>query len=279
MWDVKHEQEGFLNGSTRLNISRSVGDAESRQMAGVMAHGGFKSPEGVLADSQEDRDWMHDLYITRTGRLVNSYRRFTPFSQLSAAADRKDFISREITKRMSMDYDMKREPIAESLTIDHVRSSDGSKTFEVARVRTRAWDSVAAAVRGKATGKAMSVLRTGEDWRLFFTKLEHGAVEGRRISDLNRTVLMSILIGHRRGSWEIPNLSSSNTRSWKLEWLASWGLGEVKMSDWDNARRPERESQMLPREQLEPWLSRMIAQPVGTTPVSDDLACAVPNLS
>lgn len=274
MWDVKHEQEGFLNGSTRLNISRSVGDAQAGEMAGVMAHGGFKSLEGVQADSQEDRDWMHDLYITRTGRLVNSYRRFTPFSQLSAAANRKDFISREIMKRMSMDYDMKREPIAESLTIDHVPTSDGSTTFEVARVRTRAWASVAAARHGKATGRAIPVLRTGEDWRLFFTKLEHGAAEGRRISDLNRTVLMSILIGHRRGSWEVPNLSSSNTRSWKLRWLSSWGLGEVKMSDWDNARRPERESQMLPREELEPWLSRMIAQPVGTTPVADDLADA-----
>ena len=269
MWDVKHEQEEFLNGSTRLNISRSVGG--DGQMAGVMAHGGFKGVEGVLPDSQEDRDWMHDLYITRTGRLTNSYRRFTPFSQLSSATKRKDFVSREITKQMSMDYDMKREPIPESVTPILVESSGGAESFEVARVQTRAWASVAEYRRGKATGRAFPALRTAEDWKLFFLKLAHGGVEGRRIADVRRSVLMSVLIGHRRGSWEVPNLSGARPRAWKLDWLNAWGLGEVRVSDWDNARRPERESQMLPREQLEPWLSRMIAQPEGTMPTETSL--------
>lgn len=257
MWDVKHEQNGFLNGSTRLNISRST--------KGVMAHGGFKPPAGMVVDSVEDRDHMHDLYVRRTARLTNSYRRFTPFSQLSKATERKDFLSKEISKRMGMDFDMKRRPVAESMTIDQVPDSTGA-LHEVARVRTMPWDSVAEARRGRSTGKAMSVLRTGDDWRLFFLRLEHGGTKGRRITDARRTILMSILIGHRRSSWDIPNLSGKRPRTWKLDWLSSWGLGTVTVTDWDNARRPERESQMIPREQCEPWLSAMLAHPEGQMP-------------
>lgn len=59
MWEEKHHQSDLLNINTRANFSR--------EPHGVLAHGGYKLPEGIEEDSQEDRDLMWSLMVTREG--------------------------------------------------------------------------------------------------------------------------------------------------------------------------------------------------------------------
>lgn len=273
MWSAKHYQEDLLNGTTRLNISRRaeadeiVDNAGARivRPPGVLAHGGFKVPDGIKPDSQVDRDWMWDTYVHRTSPVPNGYSRFTPFRFLSRKSDRKDFIAVELTPRKSMDFDFKRQPIEESLQVEWVPDSEGV-LCEVAYLETRPWDTVADMLRAKALVKTLPCLRTEADWRTYFVKWREGSRAGRRIPDLNRAVLMSIVIGHRREVWDIPNLRPGRHLDWRLSWLAAWGLGEISESSWKNARRRERETQMLPREDLEPWLSAMCETREGVMP-------------
>lgn len=82
---------------------------------------------------------------------------------------------------------------------------------------------------------------------------------------------MSLVMAHRHGVVQIPTLADrSLTVAERLEWLAEWGLGSVTKGDWDNARRPERLSQMLPLDALQPYLDRMQAMPAGDHPSDGD---------
>ena len=56
----------------------------------------------------------------------------------------------------------------------------------------------------------------------------------------------------------------------RLDWLGEWGLGTVSRGDWDNARRPERASQMLPIDTLDPYLGRMTSMASGEHPTDAD---------
>ncbi|GAA4839376.1 MAG: hypothetical protein ACTHWO_10195 [Nesterenkonia sp.] len=69
---------------------------------------------------------------------------------------------------------------------------------------------------------------------------------------------MSLVMAHRQGLVTIPTLADrSLSVPERLDWLAECGLGTVSRGDWDNARRPERQAQILPLAELEPYLERM----------------------
>lgn len=82
---------------------------------------------------------------------------------------------------------------------------------------------------------------------------------------------MSIVIAHRQRVVTIPTLASTDlTVAQKLDWLGQWRLGTVSAGDWKNAGRPERASQALPLDALEPNLARMLAMPAGVAPGTAD---------
>lgn len=82
---------------------------------------------------------------------------------------------------------------------------------------------------------------------------------------------MSLLMAHRQGVVTIPTLADRQLSvAERLTWLGEWGLGTVSRGDWDNARRPERASQMLPLDALDPYLDRMVSMPSGTHPADAD---------
>ena len=169
-------------------------------------------------------------------------------------------------RRLSMDFDCKRQPVMDSMRSERVVRSCGCE-FEVASFTTRPWDTVDECLRGRRVAKNCAdsgCLRTVEQWRGWSIRYEHG--EGKRIGDPHRAILLSILIGHRQGlvGFDVPNLARTRyTVRELLEWLSGWGLGTVKASDWKNARRPERASQVLPASACEPYLSIIRACPVG----------------
>ncbi|WP_052459825.1 hypothetical protein [Tessaracoccus massiliensis] len=166
-----------------------------------------------------------------------------------------------------MDYDLKRKPVMSSMTREFVPLPDGTE-HEVATFTTEPWETVEECLRARQIAREMAqtgCLRTVAQWRDWDVRYSHG--KGRRIVTPQRAVLMSIVMAHRQGVVEIPTLADRTLSvQQRLDWLAEWGLGTASRGDWDNARRPERASQMLPRETLEPYLSRMRQMPSGEHP-------------
>lgn len=259
LWEAKHSQETLLSFTTRGNVSLAPG--------GVCAHNGFKVPAGIEPDSEEDRRLLHDVVVSRDGRVENPYVRFPSWQELSREEDRKDFLPTEVDRSISMDYDLKREPDFGTMTAETAVDEDGH-AHEVATFCTRPWETVGDAVRAREIARGIareSCLRTVDQWRGWHLRYAHGA--GRRIVTADRAILMSIVRAHRTGVVEIPTLADRSIRvADKLAWLEAWGLGTVTRDDWKNAGRRARASAMLPLEELEPWLGRMIATPAGEPP-------------
>jgi predicted Fe-S protein YdhL (DUF1289 family) len=263
VWEAKHHQNDLVNFTTRGNVSLSP--------HGVCAHNGIKRPEGIGADSPEDREHLLTLVVTRTGRVENEYKRFPSFSELSSRDNRKDFLPRWVSAPRSMDFDLKRGPVMKSMTAEFVPLPDGSR-HEMATFTTEPWETVEECLRAREIAREISktgCLRTVDEWGAWHVKYTHG--KGRRIITAQRAVLMSIVMAHRQGIVDIPALTDrSSTVTDKIEWLAQWGLGTVSEGDWKNARRPERVSQMLPLDALDPYLHRMLSVPAGATPGDAD---------
>lgn len=251
IWEAKHHQRDLVNFTTRGNVSL--------EPDGVCAHNGLRVPEGVEEDSYEDRLYLLEAVVTRDGKIPDPYKRFPSFRELSRVEGRRDFIPSTVNRALRMDYDLKRKPIMETMEPRIVTLPDGSE-HEVATFNTEPWDSIEDCLRGREIARQMGktgCLRTVDQWREWSLRFEYG--EGRRIVTPQRAVLMSIVMAHRQEVKTIPALKGrKRSVEEKLKWLEQWGLGTVSRSDWDNARRPERVSQMLPLEELEPYLSRMI---------------------
>lgn len=263
IWETKHRQSDLVNFSTRGNVSLEPG--------GVCAHNGLKVPRGVTEDSPEDREQLLRTVATRTGRVPNSYVRFPSFQELSRRENRQDFIPTQVDRSVSMDYDLKRRPVMSTMTSEYVPLPDGT-THEIATFATEPWETVGDCLRAREIAREMArtgCLRTVEEWRDWNVRFTHG--KGRRIVTPSRSVLMSIVMAHRQGVVSIPTLADRSVSvQQRLDWLAEWGLGTVSRGDWDNARRPERASQMLPLDALDPYLGRMLQKASGDHPDDTD---------
>lgn len=262
IWEIKHRQPALLNITTRGNVALNEG--------GVLAKNSYKTPDAIRK-SGDERQHFHDLVISRTGRVAAPVKVFPSFRVLSYSDGRReDFIASTEDRHLSMDYDCKRQPDLDSMTTAHPLDAAGT-AHEVASFNTRPWDTIDECVRGRDVAKnnadAGSCLRTVEQWRQWELRRSHG--QGHRIADPYRSILLSILIGHRQGvvGFNVPALdASAGSVKKRLDWLSGWGLGAVKESDWKNARRPDRVGQMLPASACEPYLSVIRAATAKTVP-------------
>lgn len=261
VWEQKHEQSSFLNTATRQNIALEPG--------GVLAHGGYKTPEGIERDSVEDRLHMYEILTNRTGRVTNDFARFPSFKNLTIldVAKRMDFQVKDSRKFMSF-IDVKRKPVAETVSTDDVVMPNG-EVREIVHYETEPWETAQDFRRAKELAKGFAHLGTAENVKDFLFKVEHSSSEFR-VSRFGRKwdILRTILMGHRQGlpEMQIPTLSAPKlTVSKKCEWLSSWGMkdGAVTESDWKNARRTDRQNDALSLDELEPYLSILKNQPVG----------------
>ncbi len=249
IWEIKHRQNDLLNFTTRGNVSLSL--------EGVCAHSGYVT--GFVKDSYDDRVQLMTRVLSREGKLKSVTKTFTTFRRLANIKNPVDFCVEERSSDLSMDFDMKRKPIRDSFYTANTVIDD--TTYEIANFNTEPYENVDEFILYKNTAKGCKVLRTSSDWKLFFAKIS-GKHSGnrRRIKDLNWSVLFTCVMGHRLGVWVIPFLDDPDmSLNDKLKCINYFNRSEksFEVSDWKNAGRQNRASQMLERTVVEDLLMEM----------------------
>ncbi len=249
LWEVKHHQDDLINFTTRGNVSLHCKDRDGYD--GVCAHNSTKS--GYESDSYEDRLWLMSQVLSRTGTVDYTDNEWTSFKDLVQG---KPFVVKPEVRHIRMDFDMKRKPLRDSFTTDKV-TIEGHE-YEIAHFDTVPYKNIAEFRLYRNKKKLTDVLRTESDWDIFWLKLDLNAT-GAQPRDLDWAILNSCIMGYRLGRWDIPALNNRTVEE-KCAWINAHNTSDknFKPSDWKNARRPERQANMLPHEMLKKKLSKLI---------------------
>ena len=243
LWEVKHWQDDLVNFTTRGNVSLLKN--------GVCAHNSTKS--GYEPDSYEDRCWLMTQVLSRTGPVEYTAKEWTQFKQLVQG---KDFAVKSVSRRVHMDFDMKRKPLKDSFTQKFVPLN--GVEYEVANFTTMPYESVTEFKMYRELKKGMTCLRTMPDWDIFWSKAEvKGA--GLKVRDMDWAILNTCIMGHRAGFWRIPKLTELSGQA-RSEWINSHNTSKKrwKDADWKNAGRNSRQANMLPRELIQDKLEELM---------------------
>jgi hypothetical protein len=232
LWEVKHHQNDLVNFTTRGNVSLLS--------HGVCAHNSAKS--GFESDSYEDRLWLMTQVLSRTGTVDcvdNEWSSFKNYVQKKI-----DFKVTPVTRHLHMDFDLKRKPDRSTFRTDYP-VVDGV-TYEIAHFDTVPYATVKEFRLYRKKKKLCDCLRTQAEWNTFFLKVDTNAC-GMYVKDLAWSILMSVIMGYRAGKWSIPALDNLTVAE-KCVWINKHNDSSKKFkeSDWKNARRPERQVNMLP---------------------------------
>ena len=243
LWETKHHQNDLINFTTRGNVSLSTN--------GVCAHNSTKS--GYESDSYEDRLWLMTKVLSRTKTVDYIDDEWTSFKELVQG---KPFSVKSVTHHIRMDFDMKRKPIRNSFQTDKV-IVEGIE-YEMAHFDTEPFKNVAEFRLYRAKKELTTVLRTEAEWEVFWQKVELNAI-GAQPRNLEWSILNSCIMGYRSKLWDIPGLNGKTVEE-KCTWINTHNSSgkTFKPSDWKNARRPERQVNMLPMEIIEDKLNELI---------------------
>lgn len=243
VWEIKHRQKDLVNLTTRGNVSLEPG--------GVLAKAGLKTPKHIDRGSVEERGWFRNVAISREGKISNPHTTFPSFKELSRREGRMDFHPVERCPQISLDFDMKRRPLIDTIRVDIV---DG---YEVAGFETAPWDTVADYVRARdiarhiasqrpgTTGddRPTGCLRTIEEWRTWQRRFDSSV--GRRIRTAESALLTEIVAAQKEGLIDVPVLGSAAAVDQKLAWLSSLGLGDFTRAQWEHMSKKARRQSVL----------------------------------
>lgn len=252
IWQLKHQQSDLLNITTRGNVSLAPD--------GVCAHNSYST--GYTPDSYEDRLAFMTKVLSRTGPLSCTTKKFTGFRDLAKNNDAKDFSATNITRSIRMDFDLKRLP--DQQTFHTVYPVINETTYEIANFETRPYTSIEQYRKYKSIGKSCVVLRTENDWSVFFRKsyAKKGGSE-HHIADRDAYAfrqLFTIVMGYRLRMWDIPYLSNNKLSvDQVLDWINKFNPSArvFKKSDWKNARNATRAAQMLTMQEVSDLFTKM----------------------
>lgn len=248
VWEPKHYNDTFLNITTRGNVA--VNDK------GVLAHNSYTT--GEVKDSRADRDAYIIAVLNREGKLKCSTKVWTEFSEI---VERKhDFHVTETIRQLSMNFDYKRCPIVETAvdTPVHYGSVDGQYHVDtvIAEYDTRPFNDIEEFLNYRNTMQNEECVKVKNDLERVKVK-STTKVKGYIGKDLNRKILLSILMGYRSGIYQIPALDGLK-QSQVIETVNSWGISTITLNDWKNCSRTKRQESMLPRELIEDTLNKII---------------------
>ncbi len=249
VWEPKHFNDTFLNITTRGNVA--VNDK------GVLAQNSYTT--GEIKDSRADRDAYIIAVLTREGRLRCTTKQWT---ELSEIVERKhDFHVSESIRQLSMNFDYKRCQIVETAvdTPDHYDSADDQFHIDtiIAEYDTRPFIDVEEFLNYRTTMQNEDCVKVTADLERVKVK-STVKTKGYIGKDLNRKILLSILMGYRSGIYKIPKLDGLKQADAVVE-INSWGISEITISDWKNCSRTKRQDNMLPRELVNDTLQKIIS--------------------
>ena len=248
VWEPKHFNETFLNITTRGNVA--VNDD------GVLAHNSYTT--GEVKDSRADRDAYLIAVLSREGRLKCPTKVWTEFSEI---VERKhDFHVEETIRQLSMNFDYKRCPIVET-AMDrpvHYESADQRYSVDtvIAEYDTRPFEDTEEYLNYRTTMQNEDCIKVTSDLKRVKVK-STVRTTGYIGKNLDRKILLSILMGYRAGIYYIPALDGLK-QSDAVKEINSWNISEITLTDWKNCSRAKRQENMLPREVVEETLQRIL---------------------
>ena len=255
-------------GKDRINLELKdfkfgtvpVGDLEIKNVAvndkGVLAHNSYTT--GEIKDSRADRDAYIIAVLAREGRLKCSTKVWTEFSEI---VERKhDFHVTESIRQLSMNFDYKRCPIVETSVDTPVQytSADGQYSVDtvIAEYDTRPFNDAEEFLNYRNTMQNEDCVKVTAD--LERVKIKSTVkTKGYIGKDLDRKILLSILMGYRSGLYQIPALDGLK-QSEVVETVNSWGISPITLNDWKNCSSTKRQENMLPRELVEETLQKIL---------------------
>lgn len=255
IWEIKHCQDDLINFTTRGNVSLHCKTNpmlfNGKEYEGVCAHNSTKS--GYPSDSYEDRLWLMTQVLKRTGTVDYKNSEWTTFKELVQG---KDFVVKETTKHIRMDFDMKRKPDKGSFHTSTVIIE--GEAYEIANFTTVPFRNVAEFKEYRQRKATVSCLRTMDDWNMFWFKTDAKSTNVK-VRDIDWAILNSCIMGHRAGFWNIPKLDELQGAD-RDAWINTHNTSTKvwKPNDWKNAGRNSRQANMLPREMLEEKLQELI---------------------
>lgn len=249
VWEPKHFNDTFLNITTRGNVATND--------EGVLAHNSYTT--GEEKDSRADRDAYIIAVLSREGRLKCSTRVWTEFSKI---VERKlDFHVSETIRQLSMNFDYKRCPIVET-SVDvpvHYDSVDGNFHVDtvIAEYDTRPYEDTEEFLDYRSTMKNEHCVKVTADLERVRVK-STTKTSGYIGKDLDRKILLSILMGYRSGIYDIPALNGLK-QSDVVDLVNSWNISTISINDWKNCSRTKRQSNMLPQELISQTLQKILS--------------------
>ena len=126
IWEIKHQQDDLLNFTTRGNVSLDLN--------GVLARNGVVTGyEKSMMGSYDERLWVMDRVLTRKRKIEHDSAVWTKFKSiiLKKVNDFDIIVDRQ---EKSMDFDMKRKPVHESMVT--VKPVINGKQYEIANFNT-----------------------------------------------------------------------------------------------------------------------------------------------
>ena len=247
IWEAKHYNDVFLNITTRGNVA--VNDE------GVLAHNSYVT--GEVKDSRADRDAYIIAVLSREGKLKCPTKVWTTFSE---QVERKhDFHVTETMRQLSMNFDYKRCPIIETAidTPVHYTSVDGQYTVNtvIAEFDTRPFDDAEEFLNYRTVMKSENCVKVRKDLERVKVK-SSVKTKGYIGKDLDRKIILSILMGYRSGLYKIPALDGLKQKQ-VVEKVNSWGISEITINDWKNCSRTKRQDNMLPNDVVKDMLQKI----------------------
>lgn len=266
IWEIKHKQNDLLNFTTRGNVSLLD--------SGVCAHAGTKS--GFVEDSYEDRAWLYHNVLSREGKIPYMSHEFVEFKYL-AQQRVKDFAVYEIPKNVSVDFDSKRRPVRESFETVLVKSPLDDKFYNIVNFDTAPYETFEEFLQYRRAAKVCEVLRTQEHWERFYEALKD-ILNGdpiKRVRKQKKSLddvrdpgwakIWSCAVKHRQGGdvYKIPYVSGLENKRGSVDKIVEFfnahndGDHKMTVSNWKDARKPDRLKNVLPDELTKDLLQKL----------------------
>lgn len=251
IWEVKHEQTDLVNPTTRCNVGYGIDMTKDdgtiiKDGKGVLAHGGYVSPN-CTKDSREDRYQTTKVILNRTGRIECTVKEFKNIKELSLK--NMDFHTEYVTRRIRLDFDMKRKPVRSSFeTVNGVLEDI---KYEYCNFDTEPFENLTEYHRYRDVNKSFNCIRTKTDWDRFYLKLQDRADGYKRVTkDMEWCKLCSVIQGYHSKLWDLPEVTDAETVADKIAVINRHNHSKqiFKTDTWKNCRKPERASKMLPEE-------------------------------